>query len=231
MPGARGLQASLRARVAGIYDNDGMLANLRPGTLDAWIFHPLYERETRNWLAANLQHRSGVMIDVGAHCGSFSLRHRSSFEKVLALEPNAADYSALVTNVQLSGASEVVPVNKAASDASGPVRLYLGTPGTHSLLESSRGAYLDVEATTLDDLVDGYGAGFSEIRLIKIDVEGAELNVLRGSRKILSEGAPLIVAEANTAHHAEELTHFLNPLGYVDVATTDVRNMIFRKSS
>ena len=64
----------LQSRVFGPYNNDGIAANFRAGTIDAWVCHPLYERATRAWLDAALSGKAGVMIDVGAYCGSFCLR-------------------------------------------------------------------------------------------------------------------------------------------------------------
>lgn len=224
-------KARLRSGVSGPYHDGPLAAELRPGTLDGWIFHPLYERGTRDWIRANIGGRSGVMIDVGAHCGSFSLRHRRHFEQVIALEPNPADFAALTRNLELSGAHEVTPVNLAASERPGKVSLYLGTPGTHSLIAIEGGRRVEVEATTLDALLEAHGVRPAEVRLVKVDVEGAEVSVLQGSRRLLQDGAPAIVAEANSQEHASALDRFLQPFGFRQAARVDGRNLVFLKQA
>ncbi|MCX7177132.1 MAG: FkbM family methyltransferase [Proteobacteria bacterium] len=221
----------LQSRVSGRYNNDGMAAYFRAASIDAWVCHPLYERATRAWLDAALSGKVGVMIDVGAYCGSFCLRHRDRFQRVYAFEPFPDNYQALVTNLALSHADEIVPVNLAAGDKSGRARLYLGTPGTQSLLPTASGAHVEVEAVTLDDFTVRTGIDPLDVRLIKIDVEGAELYVLRGAECLLSQGAPLLVLEANTNDHARKLREYLGGFGFVEEARLDNRNFIFRKSS
>lgn len=218
----------LQSRVSGNYNNDGMTANFRAGSIDAWVFHPLYERATRAWLDAALSGRVGVMIDVGAYCGSFCLRHRDRFQRIYAFEPFPDNYQALVTNLALSHADQIVPVNLAASDKPGRARLYLGTPGTQTLVPTASGAHIEVEAVTLDDFAARTGIKAVDVRLIKIDVEGAELDVLRGAR-VLLQGAPILVLEANTNDSAQKLREFLSGFGFVEEAMLDHRNFVFRK--
>lgn len=222
------IKSRLQSGVSGAYSNDGMRASFRAGTIDAWVCHPLYERATRAWLDAALIGKAGVMLDVGAYCGSFSLRHRDRFEKIYAFEPFPNNYQALVTNIALNHADEIVPVNFAASDKHGNVRLYLGTSGTQTLLPTASGAHIEVEAITLDDFATRTGIKVEDVRLIKIDVEGAELDVLRGAYSLL-QGAPILVLEANTNDSAQKLREYLSEFDFVEEARLDNRNFIFLK--
>lgn len=223
------LKYALRAQVYGPYANDGLVAFFRPRSLDAWLCHPLYERQTRAWLDEHLLQGDGVMIDVGAHCGSFLLRHRHAFETIYALEPSPDDYEALLRNVDLTGAPNVVPIQMAAGEAPGRMHLYINTPATNSLVGTSDQPYVDVNVTTLDDLLEQRATPPGEVRLLKVDVEGGEMLVLRGSTRLLSVGAPILVVEANTESHAQELRSYLEPFGYRQECTLDIRNLIFRK--
>lgn len=56
--------------------------------------------------------------------------------------------------------------------------------------------------------------GFDDVALIKIDVEGMELAVLRGGLQTINRWRPVIYAEANTDEHLEVIRGFLEPLGY-----------------
>lgn len=223
------LKYLLRAQVYGRYANDGIVAYFRPSSLDAWLCHPMYERQTRAWLDEHLPPDSGVMIDVGAHCGSFLLRHRHAFETIYALEPSPDDYDALVMNAELTQARHVVPIKMAAGAKAGRMHLYINTPGTNSLVGASGQPYVDVDVITLDNLLAQRSTRPQDVGLLKIDVEGAEVQVLEGSRRLLVDGAPLIVVEANTPEHARALREFVEPLGYRQQAVLDVRNLIFKK--
>lgn len=216
----------LRALVGGHFVSDRMTVDLRFGTLDAWMAHPGCERDTNEWIAARFD-GSGTMIDVGAYCGFFSLTQRLSFRRIIALEASAENYVALVRNIALSDASQQIEaLNAAASDAPGTVRLYLAQENTHSLI--GEGDYEDVRAVTLDQVWEE--AGRPQVFLVKIDVEGAEIAVLKGAEALLATG-PVVIAEANDAEEAERLTRFMEQRGYRRGPILSGRNLVFERGS
>ena len=142
-----------------------------------------------------------VFIDVGAHVGYFTLlagRRVGSSGAVLSIEPNPAAFDQLRLNVERSHMGNVLVAHTACGDSHDPVRLYLHTESNSSMASLSAanatsGAAVDVACTTLDDLCRE--RGLTRAHLVKIDVEGAELSVLRGMERILREIRPVIVLE------------------------------------
>lgn len=142
-----------------------------------------------------------VFVDVGAHVGYFTLlagRRVGPEGAVLSIEPNPVALGHLRQNVDRSGLRNVQVAHTACGDSCDPVRLYLHTESNSSMASLSAdnatsGAAVDVPCTTLDKLCKE--RGLSCVSLVKIDVEGAELSVLRGMERILREMRPVIVLE------------------------------------
>jgi FkbM family methyltransferase len=123
------------------------------------------------------------LIDVGANIGWYACVARSACRPVLAIEPQRDNldclYRTLVENGW--GDTEVVPMGLGASPG---VRVLYGASGTGASLIPgwagySPGTQQRISITTLDALLDGRFHG--ERLLIKVDVEGAEYDVLRGA--------------------------------------------------
>lgn len=133
--------------------------------------------------------KDDVVIDVGAHVGFFTIKARQAVGKnglVVAIEPEPNNVTFLSENVKACGFKNVIILKKAAGAHKGKAKLYLHGSGwgvSHSLLYVGP-QFLPVNVDTLDNIA-------AELRLkrvdfIKIDVEGAELDVLRGAERILS---------------------------------------------
>ena len=140
-----------------------------------------------------------VVVDVGANVGLFTLRMAwltGPRGRVFAFEPNPAVRSLLEDNVALNYVTWVRVSDVAAADAAGRRRLHVTTrfQGNSSLVSKNawyerhflvdRVESCDVEVGRLDDLLPDD----VRFRLIKIDVEGAEPDVLAGLERILAEG-------------------------------------------
>jgi FkbM family methyltransferase len=128
-----------------------------------------------------------VFVDIGANIGFFSCLARSKGKPVVAVEPLPQNVTVLCANLVGNGwaDAEVYPVG--LSDRPRIATLYGGGTGA-SLLPAWSGVSpsrrRDIPLTTLDIILDNR---FSEKRLfIKIDVEGAELDLLRGAATTLA---------------------------------------------
>lgn len=215
------LRKPLRRGVRGLYRSSLMTIDVRPSTWDLWTASPAHERETSDWIEREF--RSGIMVDVGAYCGTFALRHRRAFDHVVAFEASSANFKALVRNVALSNTGgRIMTVNAAATDRDGVETLYLSTEDTNSLVGSGRSE--SVRAVRLDD----FFANGETIALLKIDVEGAEPKVLRGAERILTAGTTVLL-EANGDAALREIESVLHPLGYRQLRQMDGRNFVFAR--
>lgn len=182
---------------------------------------PGHESETHGWIDENLL--SGGLIDVGSCCGAFSLRH-AQFDTIIAIEPSGENFGALQRNVTLNGRSATL-VHAAAGASPGRIRLFLTASDTHSTIGSGR--YEEVAAVTVDQI--WRDAGRPRISLLKIDVEGAEPDVIRGAGELLETG-PFVIAEANTETARTILTDALRANGFQLLKRLDSANYLFEPS-
>ena len=126
--------------------------------------------------------RPAITFDVGANVGNYA-REAARYGKVYAFEPSSRILPPLP-----SFDERIVPVKLALGAAPGTVKLY-GSGDTIASLYDTRnplrvlGEPEEVEVTTLDLFCREHG--IEEIDLLKIDVEGAELQVLQGAREML----------------------------------------------
>jgi FkbM family methyltransferase len=133
----------------------------------------------------------GIVIDAGAHVGTFSLRVAPYAREVIALEPAPENFELLRRNIDRNDAGVVRPVARALWHAEGRVGFRTGRHTGAGHLSEANGASFDVETTTLDELVAEAG----DVDLLKLDIEGAELAIIEAARPETLERISTIVAE------------------------------------
>lgn len=143
-----------------------------------------------------------TFVDVGAHVGQYSLLASGLVGRegaVHSFEPEPDTFALLEHNVHINGLRSVHTVRCALAKSSQVAALYVARPdniGQTSLRQPDNfsGVKVNVRCRTLDDYVDELG--IDRINLLKIDVEGAELDVLLGARRVLSRNPkPHIIIE------------------------------------
>lgn len=152
-------------------------------------------------LAREHVHAGSVVWDIGANCGvfAFSAVHARS---VVAVEADPFLCNLLQRSVLLNGPDSVTVLAGAVSDRCGIAEFAISARGRASnhLLEhggrsqsGGRRATLLVPTITLDAMLDE----LPPPTFVKIDVEGAELSVLRGATRLLSEVRPTVYIEVD----------------------------------
>ena len=132
--------------------------------------------------------QGATVIDVGANVGAYTLLFATwagSSGRVVAFEPSAASRAGLERHLRLNGLSDRVSVRaEAAADTTGTVAFRdAGTDGDNRILPAPDDAARPVPSVSLDDFCASHGLAPD---VIKIDVEGAELAVLRGARQTIA---------------------------------------------
>lgn len=122
-----------------------------------------------------------IIIDVGAHHGSFSVPFALKGWKVIAFEPEKENREAYQKH--LSPFQNVICIPKAVTDVSGQKVPFFISPehfGIHALkpFHSTHTEAYEVETVCLDDALEE--SGVSEVTLLKIDAEGADFLALKG---------------------------------------------------
>jgi len=148
-------------------------------------------------------------IDGGANCGIFTVamaRLVGPTGRVLAFEPGENNVGLLEQNVRAAGCQNVEIIQKALWSKSETVRLHMHVDGSKNSLAPHSGTHgsADIEAVALDDYVSMsllgrlrlLKLGRLRLRLLKLDIEGAEMEALKGAGCPLT-WYPYVVCEAN----------------------------------
>jgi FkbM family methyltransferase len=181
-----------------------------------------YEYGTARLIRSLLKSRD-LFVDVGANVGFFTLlgaRCVGSRGSVFAFEPLDELRRELLGNVRRNQYTHVTVRGEAVSDRTGVVPYYAAQPnhlGCSSLRRLDQASdIVAVRTVRLDEVLPRE----RRIRLIKIDVEGAELRVLEGMGDRLASDRPDIVVEITDSYlrgfgdSAEALSRHLSSLGY-----------------
>jgi FkbM family methyltransferase len=161
-------------------------------------------------------------IDVGANVGLFTLSLATAVGGngvVFAIEPVPETASRLRSNVLQNGLDNVEIVAAAADDTDGASEIvvsedsaYSSTAGVTNNQERVRDR-LEIPSVRIDAIWER--SGMPDVTVMKVDVEGAELAVLRGSKQLLQTCKPTLMVEAPTPQRLRPLQEYLGQLGYV----------------
>jgi FkbM family methyltransferase len=183
-----------------------------------------FEEEMEFW--RNTIKPGMIVIDVGANAGfyTFSAANRVGEEGlVVAIEPFPPCVSYLQETCRVNQLTNVRVIAAAASEKEGKIKLAISNASElnqvisdeeSNKLSSNAGDFTEVEAVTLDRLIETLQ--LSQVDLLKIDAEGHEINVLQGSEKLLAKFAPKIIYEniAGAQGYNSEVGEFLKARGY-----------------
>jgi FkbM family methyltransferase len=215
-------------------DRFGVQVLLYPsdGVADRYEHDGYNERAEQDFCAAFLD-PGMVAFDVGANYGLYSLLFARCVGEgsVFAFEPEPWNFERLTRNIALNDASVVTPIRAAVFSTDGEVELNVYPREQHGWHTLGRPAMeldgkpcgpegsLTVPSVTLDSFCSTHG--ITRIDLLKIDVEGAELDVLRGAKRLLESGAircvlfevsPVMVE--GMGYTAQEISSFLRERGF-----------------
>jgi FkbM family methyltransferase len=182
-----------------LHDGSRLEVDLRSPTERSAYWTGDYDSDVVRALAQRIG-SGAVVVDVGANIGFYTVPLARAGARVFAFEPMAANHARLVRNVAANGLEErVTAVRVAVGETEGTLELAPEPGGaeTGNAAPAEPGAAnaVSVEVRPLDALA-------AELRiegcdLVKIDVEGGELAVLRGAAALIGRHRPLIFAELN----------------------------------
>ncbi|MBN1287366.1 MAG: FkbM family methyltransferase [Anaerolineae bacterium] len=184
-----------------------------------------YEPATAGALCARA-HPGMVAFDVGAHFGYFTLLLAGRVAQVHAFEPAPANFKALIHTLRLNHVAnaEAHCLAISAHDATAALEItpassmYRLRGNRRELLEGHVPALgaLPVRTASLDRFVPAHG--IARVDLVKLDVEGEELNALLGMQEIMRRWRPALVIEVHTqlngGEHPNQILYLLRRRGY-----------------
>lgn len=177
-----------------------------------------YEHRKRQLLREHLQ-PGDVFVDVGANRGDFTMlasRAVGDSGTVVSIEPAEGNARWLERTVAANDATNVVVSRCALWDSQGEGTLHLAAKsGWHSLTPQKDlpevGSTV-VRLVTLDALLEELG--IDRVDAVKVDVEGAEVQALRGAERTLRDSRPLVVMDIDSQRSADDYRAVLEPYGY-----------------
>jgi FkbM family methyltransferase len=190
-----------------------------------YIKYGLFESALIEW-CKQFCSKDGAFLDIGSHTGTYAISLAHLNKKVYAFEPQRMTFYALCGGVALSGLHniECFPCGLGSQDQVGEQTLNLiSSDGGGSTLQEVQGtlAVERIEVRKLDDVSTRFA---DPISFIKMDVEGNELQVLRGAVETLRRhNYPKILFESNCEN--VELFNFVRDLGYKTVSVSGTYNM------
>jgi FkbM family methyltransferase len=163
-----------------------------------------------------------IVIDIGAHIGLYTItssKQVGNTGKVVAIEADPDNFELLKRNIALNNLTNVLPLNYAVFSTKTRIKLYEQSASAKYnsviLARARTENYVEVNADTLDSILEQNG--INQVNWIKIDVEGAEFEVLKGSTETLSrENISLLIEIHNIEdpHHYDNIVDFLKYHNY-----------------
>jgi len=156
--------------------------------------------EADNYAFLEQQLKPGMhVIDIGAHIGLFSVvssQLTGKNGKIVCIEPTPGSMAVLNKMLRLNHCDNVIPTQAAVSDKEGTATFYISTiegSNSNSLVKNKSDDVkkpYEVRLVTIDGIVAEFSLHPS---IIKIDAEGAELDVLKGGLKTFSSVKPVLI--------------------------------------
>lgn len=166
------------------------------------FFHPTREPYGIKAVKSVLK-KGDKVFDIGANIGYYALleaRLVGNKSKVYAIEPVPENVKLFNENIKLNGFKNIKVIEKGISEKKGKAKIYLSSKSnlcsmiklSHAGLNKTK----EIEITSVDDLVKKYGFP----KLIRMDVEGWEFNIIKGMKKTLDSKRNLNILIELHAH-------------------------------
>jgi FkbM family methyltransferase len=186
-----------------------------------------YENNELPYLIAYIKdiNKTGdTCIDIGANIGNHSLFFSTYYRKVLAFEPNPKTFKLLALNSSLAKNIHPHEVGLSSEERLASISFPRFNFGAASIASTGHGEMdtdsFNVQLRTLDSI----DLGSERVNLIKIDVEGHELQVLQGSQETIRKHKPVIVFEQHRddfSNGSSPVIDLIRSLGYQSFAVSE----------
>lgn len=197
-----------------------------------YAVNPLHEQVLEPFFRCEGQ----VFLDIGAHIGKWSVfvARAQPAVQVYAFEPHPVTFRYLQQNLLLNGLKNVLPVHAAISSRKGQALLETPRVNTEmSRLVAAPGGKDVVQISTrgVDEFLAEQAVAPTAVGLVKIDVEGHELEVLRGMRGLLerASGLPILCEILPRQQHSQAIFRFMEALGYEATPLPTRVDYLFRR--
>jgi FkbM family methyltransferase len=180
---------------------------------DMYASMTIHEEDIRKYFNPK---RGDIVIDIGAAFGLYTItssKQVGANGKVIAIEAHPGNYEMLNHNIKLNGLTNVIPLNYAVYSSKAKVKIYSNYTIMAERIqeEKVKEKFVEVNADTLDNILEQNVIRQEQINWIKIDVEGAELEVLKGAYNTLSNSKDIaLYIEMHSQNNHQPIIELLN---------------------
>jgi FkbM family methyltransferase len=163
-----------------------------------------------------------IVVDIGAHMGKYTIissKRVGTNGKVVAIEAHPGNFEMLNRNIKLNQLTNVIPLNYAVYSKETKIKLYLpeeesGYTIYNTIMSNRAGTedkFVEVNANTVDYLLKLNQIREEQVNWIKVDVEGAEFEVLKGATNVLSKSKDIaLLIEVHGPDNYRPILNFLS---------------------
>ena len=202
----------------------------RRRTTDFMYTYRSYERRIKNYLVAKLI-KDVAFVDVGSCIGDFSVWASERAGHCFAFEPISENYKNLTRNVRLNGCSSKVTTNKFGlgekkADLQFNVRKHNKGASGRLTPQIQSNLVETVEIRRFDEIWAPLSGNIWNEVVMKIDVEGMELDVLKGAQNFIRNTPGLSIIMESTITDVSKICTFLEGLRPHDMRRLDRFNLV-----
>ena len=158
--------------------------------------HQIPEEDQIRWISETFADREGTAVDIGAHCGTWTTVMAKHFQHVYAFEPNRQVFRNLSANLALKNLTNVTEHMVGIGEKEEQLIYKFRSPdgGGNGFADLGKRDECEMDTCILPvKTLDSFN--LQNVKLIKVDVEGFELQVLKGARETIRRCQPALVLE------------------------------------
>lgn len=164
-----------------------------------------------------------MFIDVGANVGAYTILAASMGAKIISIEPSSHAYRWLKKNIALNRIVDIETINAAVGSREGEISFTKNHDAVNRVANEEDAETETVQLKTLDSIA-------SSAALIKIDVEGYELEALKGATELLKNTKAIIIEICGSAdifgYSSEETECLLKNAGFVPYSYNPFKKLL-----
>jgi len=180
-----------------------------------------YQDKATSFFLSRLN-KGHTIFDIGANIGIISVNAAARSKQVVSIEPDKMNFDRLTENLRLNNTTNVTTLNIGLGSRKEVKKLYQvveSNPGMNRIIDRELHLpYNEIQIETLDSIAQTLN--ISKIDVIKIDTEGYEMNILKGSNYCIDKFKPAMMLEVDNSllqaqsSSAVELLGFIREKGY-----------------
>ncbi len=211
---------------------------VRKGTLDFQFANYAYEWGVKKFVYKHINNYD-IFLDIGANIGTYSVLFAGKGLTGFAFEPIKSNFEALKTNLGLNHLSEKVkllPVGLGSYKHRANFTFDPVNTGASHLTDDHIDAEIiinpefeDTDIETLDGLMEVLDINTEKRIILKIDVEGMELDVLKGATNFLKKYPHVLLIIESVHSGKEKITALLQSIASFEILEVDALNMAAKK--